>query len=69
VLKDEIKKILIGVVERAFTEAGFRLLKRDDITSEWREHDIESGSHTVVQSHRHALHEAAATRPRGVSKN
>ena len=36
-------------VERAFTEAGFSLVKRDASASEWREHDVESGNQTVLQ--------------------
>jgi ubiquinone/menaquinone biosynthesis C-methylase UbiE len=41
-------------VEHAFTEAGFSLMKRDVIASEWREHDVESGNQTVLQRLLHA---------------
>jgi ubiquinone/menaquinone biosynthesis C-methylase UbiE len=35
-------------VEQAFMEAGFSLVKKDVIASEWREYDVESGDHTAL---------------------
>jgi ubiquinone/menaquinone biosynthesis C-methylase UbiE len=36
-------------MEHAFTKAGFDILKKDVIASEWREHDVEFGNQTALQ--------------------
>jgi hypothetical protein len=40
--------IWLSLVEQAFMEAGFSLVKKDVIASEWREYDVESGDHTAL---------------------
>ncbi len=37
-------------VEQAFTAAGFSIVKKDVIASEWREHEVESGNQVALQS-------------------
>jgi ubiquinone/menaquinone biosynthesis C-methylase UbiE len=41
-------------VEEAFAAAGFRLLQKDVIASEWREQEVEAGQHSALDALLHA---------------
>lgn len=49
-LPEEHERMTTRHAECAFTEASFRIEKKDEIASEWREHEVEQGERTTLDT-------------------